>query len=101
MQMMCQSGNATGTSTDGSRKARRIMKNKNISEKRQTMSEQNTTNKQSSTMGIGLGMILCGLVLLGFPKFADMALWLSWIFYAIGLLILLFGILGACIEKFK
>lgn len=52
-------------------------------------------------MGIGLGMILCGLVLLGFPKFTDMVLWASWIFYVVGLLVLLLGILGACIEKFK
>lgn len=57
--------------------------------------------KQSNGMGVALGMILCALILLGFPKFAEVADWAAWIFYGVGLVALLIGCLGACIEAFK
>ena len=80
----------------GLRKDRQTLRKRNASARKRTIMD----NKQNN-MGIAIGMIVCALVLLAFPKFTGMVNWASWIFYAVGLLILCIGILGACIEKFK
>ncbi len=51
-----------------------------------------------SNFGVAMGLLFCGLVLIGFPKVAPVPLAVAWIFYIIGLIVLLIGILGACIE---
>ena len=56
--------------------------------------------KKSKSIGIGIGFVLCGLVLLDFPGFVGLQGWGVWIFWPIGLLFLLIGVMGVCIELF-
>lgn len=56
--------------------------------------------KKSNGAGIGIGLIICGVVLLGFPSFAELSGWPVAVFYGVGLVALLVGILGACHEIF-
>lgn len=51
--------------------------------------------------GIGIGLIVCGLILLAFPKFTELTGWSAGGFYAIGLIVLLIGVLGTSVEMFK
>lgn len=52
-------------------------------------------------LGIGIGLIVCGVILLAFPKFTELAGWSAGGFYAIGLVVLLIGVLGTSVEMFK
>jgi uncharacterized membrane protein YgaE (UPF0421/DUF939 family) len=58
-------------------------------------------NNQKSNLGVTLGIILCALVFLTFPRFTGMIAVVAWIFYGIGLCLLLLGLLGACVEWFQ
>lgn len=52
-------------------------------------------------LGIGIGFTICGLVLLLFPKFASLSGFVAGVFYVVGLIVLLIGLLGTSIEAFK
>lgn len=52
-------------------------------------------------LGVSIGFLICAMVLLGFPKFTGMVGVAAWIFYGLGLVILLFGILGTCSQVVK
>lgn len=58
------------------------------------------TETKPSGRGSALGILCCGLVLLGFPKFVGMADIAAWIFYIVGLIVLLVGIVGVCSTTF-
>lgn len=57
--------------------------------------------KEENTTGIGIGLFLCGVACLLFPKVAPpMPLWVVWIFSGVGFFLMLLGTLGTCIEFF-
>lgn len=58
-------------------------------------------NATNSSLGVSVGLILCGLLVLGFPKYTEIIGGAIWLFYIPGLLLLLVGILGGCVELFK
>lgn len=51
--------------------------------------------------GVGIGMVVCGLILLAFPNFVGLSGWPAWIFDGLGLVLLLMGVMGACVEIFR
>lgn len=55
---------------------------------------------RKNNAGAGIGLALWGMILLAFPPFAGMSGWTMRAFYAVGLLVLLIGVMGACIELF-
>jgi hypothetical protein len=58
--------------------------------------------KQPSGLGVALGILCSGLCLLIFPHIAgEMSLWLAWVFYGLGLLFLLVGVLCSCSIVFE
>ncbi len=59
-------------------------------------------NKHDKTpFGVAIGLLFCGLFLIGFPHMTGMVAWAAWICYLIGLILVLVGILGSCIEVAK
>jgi hypothetical protein len=56
----------------------------------------------SKTKNGGLSMaaffVTSGLILLSFPKYTGLDGWVAWAFYILGLVVLLVGVLGVCIE---
>ena len=56
---------------------------------------------RSSTIGVVVGFILCGIGFLAFPKYAPMLDLATGVFYGIGFIALLFGILTLCIGVFR
>lgn len=61
-----------------------------------------TMQKQPSGFGLAIGLLCCGLCLLAFPRFVgSMPVFLAWVFYVLGLLLLLIGILGAASILFE
>lgn len=56
---------------------------------------------KSNNVGLGIGLVLCGLVLLAFPRFAGLTGIPTNVFDACGLVVLLFGLLGSCVEFFR
>lgn len=65
-----------------------------------TEQSQNTT-QQPNALGLAVGILCCGICFLAFPKVVEMVIWLAWIFYGVGFVILLLGILGTCNELFS
>ena len=66
--------------------------------------EQRRPQKQDdgSGLGVGLGLLICGLVCLLFPKYVGtMPTQIATILYVVGLLALLVGIIGTCMELSK
>lgn len=55
----------------------------------------------NTALGVAIGLLFCGLFLIGFPHMTNMVLWATWICYSIGLILVLIGILGSCIELAK
>jgi hypothetical membrane protein len=55
----------------------------------------------NSGLGVGVGLLLCGLCFLAFPVYAGLAGWPMWALRIIGFILLLIGIMGTCIEAFK
>ena len=61
-----------------------------------------STKQQPSGLGVALGLICCGLCLLAFPHMVgEIPAWLTWGFTGVGLLVLLFGVFGACSILFE
>lgn len=56
--------------------------------------------KRNNSAGVGIGLLVCGLILLAFPGFAGLSGLVMWIFYGVGLLVLLVGVLGTCMDMF-
>lgn len=62
-------------------------------------------NKQqpdTSNLGIAIGILLCGLLILAFPRITHMSSEFAiWVCYIVGLLVLCVGIIGTCMEVAK
>lgn len=57
--------------------------------------------KLGSGFGAALGILLCGLCFIAFPKVAAFSIdWLIWTFNIIGFVCVLIGVFGGCIEFF-
>lgn len=56
---------------------------------------------QHNGYGVSVGMLFWSLAFLLFPKYATFPLWIADVFYVIGFVALLIGILGLSIEVFK
>lgn len=53
---------------------------------------------QSSGLGIGIGFLICGVLIMAFPRFMQIGgIWL-WVLSIIGFLVLLVGVVGTCTE---
>jgi hypothetical protein len=59
------------------------------------------TNSTDNTRSIAIAFLLCGGVLLAFPKYVGMSGIIAGICYGAGLIVLLVGILGFWVEQGK
>lgn len=55
-----------------------------------------SNDEDTGGIGVGIGLIICGLVLLAFPRLIAMETVFSTVCYVLGLLALLIGVLGTC-----
>jgi hypothetical protein len=53
---------------------------------------------QSSGLGVAIGLLICGALIMGFPRLMQIDGWLLWVFSCVGFLVLLVGVMGACNE---
>jgi uncharacterized membrane protein HdeD (DUF308 family) len=61
----------------------------------------NEQKRKNSGLGVGVALILWGVCFVVFPKFTGLVVWLTWVFYIVGFILVLIGIAGTCIELFK
>lgn len=65
------------------------------------MNQKQNNTTPTNPLGVLVGLILCGLVSLAFPKFTHAPDVVSWVFYLVGYVLLLLGVMMACMEAFK
>jgi hypothetical protein len=53
---------------------------------------------QSNGLGTAIGLLLCGVLIMAFPRFMQMDAIGLWAFSIIGFVAILWGILGGCTE---
>lgn len=53
---------------------------------------------QNNGLGLAIGLVLCGVLIMAFPRFMQLGGWLLWVFSCVGFVVLLWGILGGCNE---
>jgi len=56
---------------------------------------------QHNGYGVSVGLVVWSLAFLLFPRFVPLPMWLAYVFYAIGFVAWLIGMLGLSIEVFK
>src|SRR5882762_2100905 len=54
--------------------------------------------KPKSNFGVAASVVLIGLCFLVFPRWITLTDWLTWPFYVIGFVVLLFGLIGFGVE---
>lgn len=53
---------------------------------------------QNNGLGLAIGLVLCGVLIMAFPRFMQLEGWLLWVPSVFGFVVLLVGILGGSNE---